>query len=1229
MKILVIDDDSSLRNSLADILQAKGFEAATAATGGAALTRVEQQEIDVALIDLRLDDMPGLDVLRGVKQRSPDTECILLTGHASQDSAIEAINLGAYSYVQKPFDVDHLMLTIRRAAEKRASGKALIESQGRYHTFLNATADIAFLKDEQLRFIFVNEATARFFGIPIEQIIGRDDFALMEPQVADGCRQSDQQALAENKTVTRLETVNGRIYESRKFPVPLQDGRVGVGGYIRDVTEQIQAEAQARLQSTALEASANAIVITDRNAVIQWANPAFTALAGYSLEETVGQNPRELVKSGVQGPDFYDALWQTILNGQVWRGTLVNRRKDGTLYDEEMTITPLPDESGEPQHFIAVKQDITRRKRRERELEALAELSAALGKSLALQPLLESILQAALKAIPAAEKGSLALLLDDRQLQVQAALGYQDPAILDFVFPISWGFAGLSVRQKQPLLIEDVQNDAQLWQDALQAEQSEVRQLRSAVVVPLEIHDFAIGVMSLESQRAGVFSQADLRLMTSFASQAALVIANARLFEETQQRLVELDALHRASQTLLNALLDPEQTYAAVHHAVAQLMPCEAFVIVLVNEQSGDYHAVYLYDQAGIYPPQHIPAGHGLSGRVIPSGETLLIDDFSPEGDVPALHFGDLQHVRSILAVPLRRSGQTVGMMAAESYAPRAFGARQRVMLETLGAQFSAAIANARLFEETQIRLHELEVIATISAALRTAPTRAEMLPIILDQVMILFNADGVSISSIDPATGEIHVELGRGLWTTFMGLVIPPGEGVSARILATRQPYLNNDARRDPLQFRPDLLGECNAVAGVPLIVQDYAMGVLLAGRKGNMNEGELRLLTSIADMSANALQRAALHEASQREIEQLSVLHTIDIAIASSLDLPLTLNVLVQQVCSQLGVHAADILLFRPHSLTLEYAAGHGFHSLAIENTCLRLGEGPAGKAAIERIAISVAGPEISELLLSRFNLAEEQDFSAYFVLPLVAKGEIKGVLELFQRASLPEDEQWKGFLDALATQAAIAIDNAELFEGLQRSSLELEIAYDATIEGWSHALDLRDKETEGHTQRVTALAVQLARAMGIPEKNMNDIRRGALLHDIGKISVPDAILHKPGPLTDEEWEVMRRHPKLAYEMLLPIKYLRAALDIPYSHHEKWDGTGYPRGLKGEQIPLPARIFALVDVWDALTSDRPYRPAWSKQKALEYIREQAGKHFDPLVVDLFLSVIAESDLF
>ena len=191
------------------------------------------------------------------------------------------------------------------------------------------------------------------------------------------------------------------------------------------------------------------------------------------------------------------------------------------------------------------------------------------------------------------------------------------------------------------------------------------------------------------------------------------------------------------------------------------------------------------------------------------------------------------------------------------------------------------------------------------------------------------------------------------------------------------------------------------------------------------------------------------------------------------------------------------------------------------------------------------------------------------------------------------------------------------------LEIAHIELKAAYDATIEGWSRAMDLRDRETEGHTQRVTELTLELAKLVGMPQNEIVHVRRGALLHDMGKLGIPDSILLKPDKLSTDEWELMRQHPQLAYDMLYPIEYLHPALDIPYCHHEKWDGSGYPRGLKGEQIPLSARIFAVVDVWDALTSDRPYRAAVGRAEVLEYIKEQSGKHFDSQIVELFLQVI------
>jgi putative nucleotidyltransferase with HDIG domain len=393
-----------------------------------------------------------------------------------------------------------------------------------------------------------------------------------------------------------------------------------------------------------------------------------------------------------------------------------------------------------------------------------------------------------------------------------------------------------------------------------------------------------------------------------------------------------------------------------------------------------------------------------------------------------------------------------------------------------------------------------------------------------------------------------------------------------------------------------------------------EHKSGKLLFG------ENEVRVLTAIADITANAILRANLYEQTGQRLTQLMALRKIDTAINSGLDLRNMLGVVLEQALSQLKADAADILLLNPRLHVLEFADGQGFRSRLIERTRLRIDNGNAGRAVLDRLTISV--PDISKerSIFGRVDLAVNEDFVAYWVSPMVAKGEIKGVIEIFFRRAFTPDPEWINFLEMLAAQAAISVDSIEMFNGLQRSNLELEIAYDTTIAGLSHALDMRDHETEGHSSRVAEMTERLAVKIGMSEADLVHVRRGALLHDIGKLSIPDNILLKPGQLTPDEWEIMRKHPVYAYELLAPIAHLRPALDIPYCHHEKWDGSGYPRGLKGDQIPMAARIFAIVDVWDALNSDRPYRPAWPRERIMDYIRANIGLHFDPAIAQRFI---------
>jgi HD-GYP domain-containing protein (c-di-GMP phosphodiesterase class II) len=414
-----------------------------------------------------------------------------------------------------------------------------------------------------------------------------------------------------------------------------------------------------------------------------------------------------------------------------------------------------------------------------------------------------------------------------------------------------------------------------------------------------------------------------------------------------------------------------------------------------------------------------------------------------------------------------------------------------------------------------------------------------------------------------------------------------------------------------------------------IPLKIGNNAIGAIdiQSSKPDAFSPDDERLMTIFAERAALALEHSRLNAQTDSRMQQLIALRTVDMAISSSFDINLTLGILLDQVTRQLGVHAVDILIFNATTQTFKFSCERGFRTHMLQHTQIKFGAGYAWRAVRERRMIVVPDIRAEPDGLQRSPDLSGEQFIAYVGIPLLAKGQIKGVLEVFHREPLGLETERYSFLEMLAGQAAIAIDNSELFDHLQSSNAELSMAYDSTLEGWASALELRDKETEGHTRRVAEVVTRLAQALGVRENDMVHIYRGALLHDIGKMGVPDSIVLKPGPLTEDEWVIMRKHPQYAYDMLSPITYLRLALDIPYCHHEKWDGTGYPRGLRGGQIPLAARIFAVVDVWDALTSDRPYRKAWQEEKARQYIQEQAGLHFDPEVVETFLKEISDDN--
>ena len=534
-----------------------------------------------------------------------------------------------------------------------------------------------------------------------------------------------------------------------------------------------------------------------------------------------------------------------------------------------------------------------------------------------------------------------------------------------------------------------------------------------------------------------------------------------------------------------------------------------------------------------------------------------------------------------------------------------------------------------RVEESLRRRNVELEALLSVSSALRSADNLEAMLPILLDQTLAILNTTAGAIWLFHPFSEVLRYTVARGWYRQLEDVFWQKAGSITGKVFQTGEPHLSADLNSDPLV---DPILRISAAEGwngayLPVKSGDLTVGVIAVSMRQprEITGEELRLLNSLTEMAGIAIHRLGLHEETNRRLRQLQALTTIDRAINTSFDLRVTLNVLLEQVLTQLNVDTAAVFLMDPFLKTLKFKVGLGFQTAgSYESISFKPGEGAVGRAALERKTVFYDKTDQAQCSQCP-QLFYSESFAGCIALPLIVKAEVKGVLAIYLHKPFHPDSDWLSFAETLAGQAAIAVDSAGLFESLQQSNLELSDSYDSTIEGWARALDLRDNETEGHSRRVTDMVINIASRANMPDSKLVHVRRGALLHDIGKVGIPDSILLKPGSLSPEEWVIMKKHPQLAYDLLSPIEYLRPALDIPYCHHEKYDGTGYPRGLSGEEIPLAARIFAVVDVYDALTSDRPYRKAWTAEKALELIRSESGKHFDPQVVEIFLQEIVK----
>lgn len=585
--------------------------------------------------------------------------------------------------------------------------------------------------------------------------------------------------------------------------------------------------------------------------------------------------------------------------------------------------------------------------------------------------------------------------------------------------------------------------------------------------------------------------------------------------------------------------------------------------------------------------------------------------------------------VRALLSA----RGKVLGVIEAVNKIGGSFDLHDQEVLGALCHSAAIALENARLLGETQHHAEQMALLYQAGLTLNRTLDIHEQLEALYHISMQALNADHGGFFHYDAVEGEVRYQFGVGQGADLESLKdfharVGEEHGLIGLVAKNREPLYLPDVTGDPRWIETD--PTIRSALWVPVEHEGQLLGLLsvVSKRVNAFTPNDQQLLTLLANQVAVSLENARLYETALNAAERRTTLHWLSQEIISSSLEPERIYTAIHQAVFQMMPCEAFLIgllneTFEGIDFTYcidrgkRYPIRHIAKSQSLSGRVIETGKS---------IILDDLEQDASQFELVHFG--GQNSVRSILAVPMRQSGKVIGIVSTQSYQPHAFSEEDASLLETLAAYAAIALENSRLFSQMQASNIELANAYESTIEGWSRALEMRDKETKGHSERVTRITQRLARELGLAEEAMYHLRRGVLLHDIGKMAIPDHILLKPGPLTEDEWQVIRQHPNYGYQLLSGIPFLNLAIDIPYCHHENWDGSGYPRGLKMEEIPLGARIFALVDVWDALTSDRPYRPAWIPEMARSYIAAQSGIRFDPQVVEVFLRLLDTGEL-
>ncbi len=825
-------------------------------------------------------------------------------------------------------------------------------------------------------------------------------------------------------------------------------------------------------------------------------------------------------------------------------------------------------------------------------LDLLAATSQKLNMAENLDELLDDILVMARESLEFSHIAILLPELSGHNLRVHREHGYAS-GTAGKTIPVEGTITGEAFSSGKPVFVQDVRKDPRYISGSLNAQ--------SEIAVPLRASKEVVGVLDVESTGEEILTESDRQVLEMLAAQVSAAVHSAQQREELAERNRRLTLIHKAACSL-NTIDDPEKMLERILQLAQRALGIDS-VAILTPDPQGTTLTVRKALHHGDVEGLRIPIGEGFVGKMYVSGEPGIIPDTRECAD----YIPGTKGARCEMATPVALGDEIIGILDAESPEPHAFSQKHLDLFRIFASQTATAFNNARMITELKARSSRLELLNRAASALSSILSPAEVLDEILDLATQALGLDGCAVLLFDKERRNLVVNAALD-YGNVLGKSVPVKGSVTGHVAATGQPLLVADTASEERYVFGRQGGRCEMA--VPLLVRGDVIGVLDSESPVPFayDERDLDILSAFAAHAAVAIDNARLFEGLEEANDKLT-------ANLSEIE---KLNADLEQYAVEI-VKANGDLEAQIKNLTTLHEAGRAIGaSMDLDATLKAILEMTSSIIGSTAGAIKLIDAETKELKVRAMSgiLSDISSSFAIFDLPLKVGDKTIGAFELVKKASTEIGVQERRMLETIASQAAIAIENARLFETTQK-------VYYETLKSLAKALEARDDYTRGHSERVADLAQSIGVELGLGTRELKAIYNAALLHDIGKIGIRDEVLLAPRLLSDEEMRIIRQHPTYGNAILMPLHFLGEIREFVRHHHERWDGSGYPDGRKGDEIPLASRIIAVADAYDAMTSDRPYRKALAKEIARDEIERTAGVHFDPAVIAAFLKVL------